>query len=203
MTKTQQKHLESIMPRSDANGGELEFTHDGDEALRKGSDIYEMVRRRSNYILPPSQDDLIHQIGKERMVLWFSTFYKRMMEDPRMTVLFDVRNEEANVSAAVHGKRLALFLWSRWTDDPAYYEEFGSRGFHRLQVGHQRAKNCPMRSKNLRGCGFTTGQRDSWLGHLWLAGEELELPPLKDDIVHHLATLIGVYGPFVNSEYEA
>lgn len=204
MTTTQQQEIESTMPRTDVDGLDLEFTKNGDEALRKGSDIYEHVSRRSNYILPPSQDELVTKIGKEKLLLWFGTFYKRMMEDPRMAVLFDIRSEEANVTAAVHGKRLALALWSRWTDDDSYSKEVGPSMFQRLQEGHVRAKRCPMRSKNLRGLGFTTAQRDSWLGHLWYAGEECKIPgAMKERIVQHLATLMGLYGPFVNSDYEA
>ena len=136
------------------------------------------------------------------MINWFGHFYKRMMQDPRMAVLFDTRNEEANVSAAIHGKRLALALWSRWTDDDSYYKEIGSNMFGRLQVAHVRAKECPMRSKALRAGGFTTAQRDSWLGHLWLAGEECQIST-KSRIVQHLATLMGFYGPFIDADYEA
>ena len=198
----QELDLDTVIPRSDVNGGELEFTSAGDNALRIGTDIYEDVRRRNHHILPPIQEDLESKIGKEKMIYWFGHFYKRMMEDPRMAVLFDTSNEEANVSAAVHGKRLALALWSRWTDDDSYYKEIGPSMFRRLQVGHVRAKGCPMRSKALRGGGFTTAQRDSWLGHLWLAGEECQIP-MKNRIVRHLATLMGVYGPFVDADYEA
>jgi truncated hemoglobin YjbI len=202
MTIERQQQLEKIFPRADVRGDDIEFTPPGDDALRKGSDIYDLVSRRSHHILPPSEDELVTKIGKERMILWFGTFYKRMMEDDRMAVLFDTSNKEANVSAAEHGKRLALALWSRWTDDQSYYDEYGPSMFARLKVGHQRAKKCPMRSKNLRGNGFTTGQRNSWLGHLWYAGEECDIP-MKDQIVQHLATLMGSYGPFVDTEYEA
>ena len=194
------------MPRTDVDGGNLEFTANGNDALRKGSEIYDRVQHRHTHLLPPPQDVLETEIGKATMLTWFGTFYQRMMTDPRMAVLFDARHQEANVSAAEHGKRLALFLWTRWTGDPSYYDEVCPSGsaFRRLAEGHQRAKKCPMRSHNLRGAGFTTGQRDSWLGHLWYAGKECGVPlELNDQIVNHLATLMGLYGPFVDTEYEA
>ena len=202
MTRTRQQHLDNIMPHLDANGDDLEFTRNGDKALEKGSEIYELVSRRSRHILQPSEHDLVTKIGKKRMIEWFGTFYKRMMDDPRMAVLFDTNHKESNVSAAEHGKRLALALWSRWTSDQSYQHEIGPNMFKRLQVGHQRAKNCPMRSKQLRGAQFTTAQRDSWLGHLWYAGEECKIP-MKDQIVQHLATIIGFYGPFVEADNQA
>jgi truncated hemoglobin YjbI len=207
VTATQhRKVLESTMPIIGVDGGALDFTEDGNDALRRGSEIYGSVRHRDSYLLPPSLDLLESKVGKMKMIDWFGTFYQRMMNDPRMAVLFDTRHEEANVSAAEHGKRLSLLLWSRWTDDPSSYIEISQSlsPFHRIQKGHQRAKQCPMRSKPLRGRGFTTGQRDSWLGHLWYAGEKCGVPlEVNDQVVHHLATLIGLYGPFVDTEYEA
>lgn len=122
------------------------------------------------------------------------------MEDPRMAVLFDTTSREANVSAAEHGQRLALALLTRWTDDRDYYSRVsgGRNMFVRLHEAHDRAKHCPMRSSTLRTRGFTTGQRDSWLGHLWLAGASCDVPSaLCDQVVNHLASVIGVYGPFV------
>lgn len=207
MTATQQspKTLENTFPRTDVDGANLEFTPDGSDALRKGSEIYELVQHRSRHLLPPTEDVLESQIGKEKVLTWFGTFYQRMMMDPRMAVLFDTRHKEANAPAAEHGKRLGLFLWSRWTLDQSYYQEINTTSaFRRLQEGHQRAKKCPMRSKNLVGHGFTTAQRNSWLGHLWYAGKECQIPlDLNDQIVQHLATLMGFYGPFVETEYEA
>ena len=201
MALTEQQQLETVMPHLATNGEKLQFTSAGDEALKKGTEIYNLVSRRNNYIFPPSPYDIETKIGRDRMILWFGTFYKRILDDPRMAVLFDTNHKESNVSAAEHGKRLALAILSQWTADQSYFHEVGDL-HKRLMSGHQRAKNCPMRSKKLRGHGFTTAQRDSWLGHLWYAGEECEIP-LKDQIVQHLAAVIGLYGPFVKDDNKA
>ena len=206
MEPTQQQ-LEQVLPSMAANGDHWKPTRNGEEARKKGAEIMELISRRSRYILPPSEHELMSNIGgKDRLLLWFGLFYKRMMEDPRMAVLFDARHEETNVSAAQHGRRLALAFWSRWTGDDSYYDEVGADAdvFQRLQEGHQRAKKCPMRSKKLRGGSFTTAQRDSWLGHLWYAGEECGIQvPVRDGIVQHIATVIDLYGPFVQDDQYA
>ncbi|CAB9504560.1 expressed unknown protein [Seminavis robusta] len=202
--ESQMEVLEKTLPRSDVSGSKFRVTADGNEALQRGTEIFEQVQRRQRHIMQPSQYELETEIGKDKAIQWFGTFYKRMMADPRMAVLFNNKDSEANVSALVHGKRLALALWSRWTDDQSYYHEVGNNMFRRLQEGHTRAKQCPMRSKRLQGRGFTTAQRNSWLGHLWLAGKESSIPPkLNDQVVQHLATLIGFYGPFVEANSKA
>ena len=141
---------------------------------------------------------------------WFGTFYKRVMNDPRMAVLFDTREKHVNVSAATHGKRLAFAVFSVYSNEYAQkYLQLDGRQpgkhsgrsmiFQHLEESHQRAKHCPMRSLRLRGKGFTVSQRNSWLGHLWLAGKDCNIPiSQRDGVVLHLATLIGMYGPFVN-----
>jgi hypothetical protein len=91
-----------------------------------------------------------------------------------------------------------LALLTRWTGDGEYFR-IGDRGniFHSLHVAHDRAQECPMRSKALQGAGFTADQRDSWLGHLFLAGEDAGVAlEYRQQVVHHLAALINVYGPW-------
>ena len=195
-----QQDLETLLPRSDADGFSIKTTPDGDAALKKGSEIYRETKGAGFFGIMPPSEDKFNELGKEKLFLWFGTFYKRLMTDPRMAVLFDTSNEEANVSAAEHGRRLALALLTRWTGDRDYYTQVsgGQHMFQRLREAHDRAKGCPMRSPELRSRGFTKSQRDSWLGHLWLAATDCNIPSgLQHQVVHHLGTVIGVYGPFV------
>lgn len=192
--------LKSLLPRPDADGSSFMPTKNGDEALRKGSQIFTASSAFGFFGVQAPSPSEIEALGKKNLLVWFGTFYKRLMEDPRMAVLFDTTSEEANVSVAEHGERLALALLSRWTGDQEYFTRVsgGRSMFARLHVAHDRAKDCPMRSSTLRTRGFTTGQRDSWLGHLWLAGASCDVPSaLCDQVVNNLASIIGVYGPFV------
>ena len=196
--------LDKVMPRNDADGTNFQPTVEGNKALSKGRKIYDAASKYDYYgMRHPSASDINEKIGKDLMLEWFGMFYRRMMADPRMAVLFDTSHADTNVSAAIHGERLALALMTQWCGDPGYYKLRGRRGthmFHVLQVSHQRAKGCPMRSRSLQGRGFTVDQRDSWLGHLWYAGEECSVPSkLRDHIVLHLGTAIGLYGPFVKN----
>jgi hypothetical protein len=103
--------LDEFMPPSNADGTSFQPTEEGNKVLTQGSEIYEKYNRRGFFgVPPPRQDDIDRYGGKETLKLWFGTFYCRMFQDPRMNVLFDVRHEEANVSAAEHGKRLYLAL---------------------------------------------------------------------------------------------
>ena len=192
------EEVEGVLPRGDWNGDCIEPTKEGNAALKKGREIKSKNRRRGFFgVAPPSSEQIESVGGKPVLLLWFGTFYKRMMSDPRMAVLFDTEDEEAYVSAAEHGKRLVLALLSRWTGDGEYHRSYHGGMFHRLSVSHQRAKSCPMRSSNCQHGQFTKDQRDSWLGHLYLAGQECEVPQtMVEGVTNHLATVIGVYGPF-------
>ena len=76
--------------------------------------------------------------------------------------------------------------------------------FVRLQEAHSRPKDCPMRSSRLRYHGFTNAMRDSWLGHLWLVETDCTIPfGLLNHVVNHLASPIGIYGPFIESTNQA
>ena len=199
---------QDAMPSRDCDGTKIEPTEEGNKALQKGAEIYNKSGRARSFSFEPPNRSLLLAAEKPKIVKWFGLFYKRLLSDPRMMVLFDASHADTNVSAAEHGKRLALALLSRWTGDPEYYSLKGRDNlFQNLHAAHDRAQACPMRSTRLRGDGFTTRQRDSWLGHLWLAREECgdDIPlELRDGVVHHLAAAIGIYGPFVKaSEDEA
>ena len=139
--------------------------------------------------------------GKDGVVRLFGFHYRRLFQDPRMSVLFDVSHQDSNVSAAAHGERLALALLGRWVGLKDYARLRGGDLFSNLEGAHQRAKRCPLRSAETRGRGFTEDQRDSWLGHVWLAAEEAgNDQKLCDKLAIHLASVIDVYAPFLASK---
>mmetsp|Transcript_62605 Transcript_62605/g.146925 ORF Transcript_62605/g.146925 Transcript_62605/m.146925 type:complete len:239 (+) Transcript_62605:49-765(+) len=190
---------ELVFPRPDA-GGPSEETET--EALRKGRRLYSLgnAGSRRSMMPMPTPNDIQSMGGKVGVCKLFGTHYRRMFQDPRMVVLFDVSQEDSNVTAATHGERLALALLGRWTGDRDYARTRGNL-FANLEVAHQRAKHCPFRSQSLRGRGFTEDQRDSWLGHVWLAGEEVGVDAqLCDKLAIHLASAMDVYAPFVSSK---
>mmetsp|Transcript_1702 Transcript_1702/g.4754 ORF Transcript_1702/g.4754 Transcript_1702/m.4754 type:complete len:143 (+) Transcript_1702:594-1022(+) len=127
----------------------------------------------------------------------FARHYTRLFSDPRMAVLFDTEEDDANVSAQEHGRRLALFLLARWTGDDSYYRLGRGHPIGNLYRAHQRAKACPLRHGSLRGRGFTEDQRDSWLGHLYFSAEDCGAPePFRNKLALHLASVIDFYAPW-------
>mmetsp|Transcript_1705 Transcript_1705/g.4783 ORF Transcript_1705/g.4783 Transcript_1705/m.4783 type:complete len:101 (+) Transcript_1705:594-896(+) len=79
----------------------------------------------------------------------FARHYTRLFSDPRMAVLFDTEEDDANVSAQEHGRRLALFLLARWTGDDSYYRLGRGHPIGNLYRAHQRVSPCVLPSPNL------------------------------------------------------
>ena len=191
------EELEAITPYLVVDGNRIDPTKEGNKALKQGRSIQHRNRRVPMLGNPGLSAEQIESIGGKATVLWwFGAFYGRLFADPRMAVLFDTRSAEANVSAAEHGKRLGLLLLNRWTGDTEYFTVTGTSNiFTRLQMAHERAKGCPMRGD--RRYSFTKDQRDSWLGHVYLAGRECGIEDsLCNVVVDHLASAMAFYGPF-------
>ena len=81
-------------------------------ALRKGRAIYRAGL--GGFEPMPTSAEIRSMGGKDGIVRLFGFHYRRLFQDPRMSVLFDVSQQDSNVSAAAHGERLALALLGRW-----------------------------------------------------------------------------------------
>ena len=113
--------------------------------------------------------------GLESVFTVFATHYRRMFEDPRMSVLFDTRHADTNVSALEHGKRIGSAMLDEWFGT-TFFASLGrkySSARSQIAIGHRRAKDCPMRPAKQRGARyFTVAQRNTWLGYAWMGAED-------------------------------
>jgi len=145
----------------------------------------------------PTHEELVAEVGgPEGLFTICGCHYKGMFSNPRMSVLFDARHEDSNVSAMNHGKRIAAVFLDRWYGfhtrnelDRGWYASLGRPHKTLIQsvaASHNVAKKCPMRPKAqqvntpagmkeghpLSNRRFTIDQRDSWVGHVMCAAEE-------------------------------
>ena len=105
--------------------------------------------------------------GRDNYLEIYKGFYRDILADPFMNVLFDMSHKDTNVSPEEHGTRLGLFFLLHFGGDQAYTQLRGQNRFGNLEKAHKRAKNCPMRG-NLKGKGFTVNQVYTWLGYMSL-----------------------------------
>ena len=127
-----------------------------------------------------------------------------MFADPRMSALFDTRDDDTAVSAIEHAKRVACALLDVWYGT-RYFPSLG-RGtrFGQVKSSHGRAKSCPMRPDgHLKHKLFTTTQRDTWIGHAVCAAEECGTSDEFQKVFGNwLSKAMGIYGPFADDTEE-
>jgi len=138
--------------------------------------------------------------GLESVFAVFATQYRRMFKDPRMSVLFDTRHDDTNVSALEHGKRIGSAMLDQWFGT-SYFASLGrkySRAAMQIAIGHNRAKGCPMRPRKQRGSRtFTVAQRNTWLGYAWMGAEDVGASKeFCQGMVDWLAGNLGFMGKF-------
>ena len=71
--------LKSILPPPDADGASFKTTPNGDEALSKGSQIYAASSVFGFFGIQAPSTKEIETLGKKKLLVWFGTFYKRLM----------------------------------------------------------------------------------------------------------------------------
>mmetsp|Transcript_15213 Transcript_15213/g.17229 ORF Transcript_15213/g.17229 Transcript_15213/m.17229 type:complete len:189 (+) Transcript_15213:146-712(+) len=131
--------------------------------------------------------------GRDGFLRIFSRFYERLHEDPLLNVLFNESAEERSPSA--HAELLGSFILAATTKDQTY---FGLKERHGIPIAHQRAKNCPLRSEEHRGKGFTDNQSLCWLAHMSEACDDLGVAEeFRDRLCLFLGAAMGRYGPFI------
>merc|ERR1711879_601864 len=114
-------------------------------AYEKGAETYQKHKYSFGNSLT-HQD--IQTIGGQTVFLTLiGNFYKLFMENEITKVLFDKRHDDTNVSPEVHGRRLGLVLLDRMGIDTETYARERGNLFRRLNIAHNRAKQCPLRSK--------------------------------------------------------
>jgi len=150
--------------------------------------------------------------GLDGFMTLFGCHYMGMFENPRMNVLFDTRHADTRVNAFEHGKRVACTIIDL-THRTALYRKLG-RGFSgafSVDKTHATAKRCPMRpvtqqkslpEGSMRGSRrFTTDQRDSWIGHIMCAAEQVGASKaFEEKLGLYLATTVSAYAPFVDEK---
>ena len=161
----------------------------------------------------PSKEMLERELGgREGLFLVFGLHYCGMFANPRMRVLFDTRHEDTAVSAFDHGKRVASTLLDE-CHGTSYFASLGRghSGAFAVMGTHSQAKACPMRPKNHQvslpaghprgNRRFTTAQRDTWVGHIMSACEQLQTSQeFKESFGIWLSTTTSAYAPFVNED---
>lgn len=160
----------------------------------------------------PSLEEIEAELGGvEGFFTLFGIHYCNMFANPRMSILFDVRNADTNVSAYEHGKRVAAVMLNRWHGTNHWKQLNRGQFFNALEKAHQRAKRCPMRPKEEQvkrpeghpraQAWFTVKQRDSWLGHVVAAAEECGASKtFQKKLGSALSRAMPFYAPFADEE---
>ena len=90
-----------------------------------------------------------------------------------MYTLFDLQDQDTNVSFDQHGLRLGTFFLTYFGEFEDYITlRKPSNIFAKMQRAHDRARKCPMRGTSLQGKGFTYNQVYTWVGYLYTSCEE-------------------------------
>lgn len=108
---------------------------------------------------PAAQGELFHRIGgTETFDRLVTRFYEGVQTDPVLWPMYP----QHDLEGAIH--RLSTFLQQYWGGPTTYSQE---RGHPRLRMRHAAFRVNP-------------DARDRWLGHMRVALDSLELPPLQD-----------------------
>ena len=97
-----------------------------------------MAGHRSARTKFPSLRDIEHELGGvEGFYTLFGIHYCSMFANPVMSVLFDSRHADTNVSALEHGKRVATLVLDR-NLGTRYYDTLGrpSHFLNQIEVAH-------------------------------------------------------------------
>mmetsp|Transcript_30957 Transcript_30957/g.72381 ORF Transcript_30957/g.72381 Transcript_30957/m.72381 type:complete len:184 (-) Transcript_30957:95-646(-) len=172
-------------------------------AQEEGRRIYEHWAPKGTHecFVQIKPEDLDAVGGEEGFVEIFVVFYKLMLEDPRMNVLFDKRFEDVNVPAVEHGKRLAYWYLQRYGGLPVYGPLRPGNIFANLGKAHKRSQNCPMRPEKQQGKGFTVDQRDIWIGYQMMSCRECKVPQQVEEklMMLHAGYGMAFIGPFIKA----
>lgn len=178
------------------------------------SDVFEigcvLYERFSKEDVPVPSKRLIPPENYETIIKCFEAFYNRLFNDPQMQGLFAIGEDGfgRDLGFKEHGRRLGLFCLWRMCGDKEYVN-YRSKPkaecpyqvdlYHKLAPGHIGAKKAGGLPYHDR-FAFTVKQSRRWLGHQWCAFKENASEAICKAVVSWLASIIDLYGPFVDCD---